>query len=115
MTQFNLDGRDCRDAQRKLDSYLDEELLVETNLDMARHFERCASCAREEQVRRRLRTRLQTAVRLTEVPETVESRVRERLRGPARTSAAPLRMMAIAAAIVVCFGSWLAYQSAGTS
>ncbi|MFN0170477.1 MAG: anti-sigma factor family protein [Bryobacteraceae bacterium] len=94
--------------QAKLDSYIDNELLVETNLEMTQHFERCAVCAREASIRRELRSRVRAAAKQTPLPAGLDILVRQRL----RHSAQPTRwwLMAIAAVIVVSIGSWLGYE-----
>ena len=51
----------CREFRELIDSYLSEELLVETNHEMLRHLEGCAACRAELDDRRRLRARLKSA------------------------------------------------------
>ena len=51
----------CREFRELIDSYLAEELLVETNHEMIRHLEGCAACRVELDDRRRLRSRLKSA------------------------------------------------------
>ena len=48
----------CHDFREIADSYLSDQLLVETNHDVIRHLESCADCRRELAVRRELRSRL---------------------------------------------------------
>lgn len=48
----------CRDFRELADSYLSDELLVETNHDVLRHLETCAGCRRELTARRELRNKL---------------------------------------------------------
>jgi anti-sigma factor RsiW len=48
----------CHDFREMADSYLSDELLVETNHDVIRHLESCADCRRELAARRELRSRL---------------------------------------------------------
>ena len=48
----------CRDFREIADSYLSDELLVETNHDVIRHLEACADCRRELAARRELRSKL---------------------------------------------------------
>ncbi len=52
---------DCREFRELSDSYLAEELLVETNHEMIRHLEGCAACRTDLADRRLLRTRLRSA------------------------------------------------------
>src|ERR1051325_8705122 len=111
---ITIDDWACRSVQAKLDSYLDNELLTETNLDLAQHFETCANCAREALARRALRAKLQVAVRRTALPPELENRIRSRLTEPARTNRAAW-LMAIAAAVVVCIAPWAATRDGALS
>ena len=113
MTQLTFDEWACRNALAKLDSYIDNELLVETNLEIARHFEQCAACAHEAKQRRELRARLRAAAGKVPAPSGLEERVRARLRKEGRSRPMPWRLMSIAAAVLLCFGGWLAHQRTG--
>jgi anti-sigma factor RsiW len=53
----------CRDFREIADSFLSDELLVETNHDVLRHLEACADCRNELAARRELRARLREAVK----------------------------------------------------
>lgn len=52
----------CRDFREMIDSYLSDELLTETNHDVLRHMEDCASCRSVIEARREVRSRLKSAV-----------------------------------------------------
>ena len=52
---------DCREVRDLLDSYLGQELLVETNHEVIRHLETCAGCRTECETRRQLRATLRRA------------------------------------------------------
>ena len=52
---------ECREARDLLDSFLAEELLVETNHDLLRHLSGCPDCRADLGVRAGLRTRLKQA------------------------------------------------------
>ncbi len=110
MKEMNMDVRACRDVQSKLDFYIDNELLTETNHEVREHFKVCAACAGDADARRELRAKLQESVRQSAVPADLDRRVRERIREAARPAGAPWRLMAIAAAVLVCVGSWLISQ-----
>jgi anti-sigma factor (TIGR02949 family) len=75
-----MDQWACRSVQAKLDYYIDNELLTETNLELSEHLDSCAACANEAEARRTVRTKLQLAIRHTPVPPGLEARVRARLR-----------------------------------
>ncbi len=111
MKNLSFDEWACKNTQAKLDGYIDDELLVETNLELAQHFARCPSCAREAGMRREVRAQVKAAVRLAPVPEGLESRLRDRLRKTGSARSAPWGLMSIAAAVVLCFASWFTYEA----
>ncbi len=51
----------CRECREIADSYLSDELIVETNHDVISHLEQCAECRRELTARRELRSKLREA------------------------------------------------------
>ena len=51
----------CREFREIADSYLGDELIVETNHEVISHLEHCPECRRELAARRELRTRLRQA------------------------------------------------------
>lgn len=53
----------CKDFREIADSYLSNELLVETNHEVLRHLENCADCRGELTARRNLREKLREAVK----------------------------------------------------
>jgi anti-sigma factor RsiW len=106
MTQVTFDERACRKTRAKLDSFIDDELLVETYLEIARHFQNCGGCAREAAERRELRGRLRAAARAVPTPTGLDERVRARLRQDGRPGKTQWSLMAIAAAVVLSFGSY---------
>jgi hypothetical protein len=97
----------CRKVLASLDSYIDNELHTETNLDLIEHLRRCAPCTREVGERQKMRVRLKTAVRDVDVPAGLEHRVRDRLRQSQQSHSKKIYLMAIAAMVAVCFGSWM--------
>lgn len=54
---------DCQEFRELIESYLSNELLVETNHGFLRHLEKCAACRTELAARRELRLHLRSAVR----------------------------------------------------
>ena len=54
---------ECRDVRELTDSFLSEQLLVETTHDILRHLAQCPSCRAEMESRRRLRTALRGSIR----------------------------------------------------
>ena len=110
MIQTRFDEQACLKAWAKLDSYIDNELLTESNIELIQHFQRCPACTRETAERRKVRARLRTAIHDVPVPAGLEKRVRDRLREARQPRPARLHLMAIAAAIALCFASWLGYE-----
>src|SRR5688572_16959890 len=53
---------ECREFQKIADSYLDDELLVETNHAIQQHLESCPACRQELAARRAMRSQLKSAV-----------------------------------------------------
>ena len=104
MTQATFGEQACQKFRAKLDSYVDNELLTEGNLEMIEHFKNCTACTKEAQDRRGVRRRLRDAVREVPVPAGLEGRIRDRLRQPKEPQARKLFLMAIAAALVLCLG-----------
>ena len=113
---------ECRDVRELADSFLSEQLLVETTHDILRHLSQCPSCRAEIDSRRRLRTALRGAFErspeLRATPEFLASvgrQVREHHSSRSvRMSPWSFRpMMAIAASLLlvsaVAFGAreWL--------
>ena len=53
----------CQEFREMTDSYLSDELLVETNHEVHHHLENCAACRKELTAHRTLRTRVRAAVK----------------------------------------------------
>jgi hypothetical protein len=104
MTEATFGEQACQKFRAKLDSYIDNELLTEGSLEMIEHFKHCTACTKEAQDRRGVSRRLRDAVREGPVPAGLERRIRDRLRQPKKPKAKKLFLMAIAAALVLCFG-----------
>lgn len=97
----------CRDLSEIADSYLSNELLVETNHDVIRHLEGCANCRSLLAERRAFRDRLKRAIadaRESHLDTAFAAKLRESLRAKAQPK--PLFAgfrLAFAAAAVVLF------------
>jgi anti-sigma factor RsiW len=76
--QFGEGG--CEKTRKYLDSYISNELLVETNHEVLKHIEGCAACAGELEAGTRLRGRVKAAVRAQSVPPELQVRIREQIR-----------------------------------
>ncbi len=100
----------CGKVRGYLESYISNELLVETNHEVLHHLENCTACAAELETLTRIRARLKTAVQNQTVPPELQVRIRERLRTqPARTvfTVEWARWAVTAAAVLVLsVGAW---------
>jgi anti-sigma factor RsiW len=102
---------ECRDARDLLDSFLAEELLVETNHELLRHLANCAGCKADLDTRSRIRSGLKRAfgraADLQVRPEfinDVSTRLRAAALAPPRRWEASW-LVAAAAIVLVAIGS----------
>jgi len=96
----------CHDFQELADSYLSDELLVETNHDVIRHLQTCADCRRELAARRNLRGKLRSGFEGApdlQMPKEFEARLTGQLRDAAlsRSRMSVAKYVAIAASLVI--------------
>ena len=109
MNVLNFDAKQCERMRRQLDSYLSNELLVETTSEVLRHLEQCEACSRELESRTRIREALRRAVSGRPVPEPLRAEVQRRLRGSRSglfSQGSTTRWaLAVAAFILVVLGS----------
>jgi anti-sigma factor RsiW len=96
----------CRDLKDIADSYLSNELLVETNHEILRHLESCRDCRHELGERRELRARLKHAVR-SEAEGTVDPNFAARAVIGLRESAQKQRYFAGIPALVAAMAAML--------
>ncbi|MFN0112747.1 MAG: anti-sigma factor family protein [Blastocatellia bacterium] len=74
---------DCRNYKELLDSYLCQELAVETNHQMLHHAEHCQPCRTEMALRRNMRETLRRACSQDNLSNEALERMRSRLRAEA--------------------------------
>ena len=96
----------CRDFRELADSYLSDELLVETNHDVIRHLETCPDCRRELAARRELRSKLRAGFENApdlQMSDDFAGRLRAQLRDAAfsRARFSAARYIAIAASVLI--------------
>src|SRR5262245_129812 len=113
MNVINFEQK-CEKARRYLDSYVSNELLVETNHELMRHLESCKDCSEALEVRMRVKTALQRAVRSVEAPPALEERVQKRIRDE-RSKGALIRSrthwaFAVAAMALLTLGGWVIFR-----
>jgi hypothetical protein len=101
----------CRDFREVADSYLSDELSVETNHDVIAHLEDCVDCRRELAARRELRTILRSSfasVEELQMPDQFALRLQSELRTMATSEAIIRRsqrwMIAAGFLVIVTFG-----------
>lgn len=73
----------CKDFREIADSYLSDELLVETNLEVLRHLENCSDCRGQMSARREIRSQLRAALRAapeSQISPAFARQLREELR-----------------------------------
>jgi len=111
----------CRDVRDLADSFLSEQLLVETNHELLRHLEGCPDCRAEVEARRTLRASIQRAVLNADTLRMREEFARDlvpRLRasgGGAGWSVRGWRGAAAAAVVMLAALVWLFLLSSGAS
>ena len=66
---------DCQQERELMDSYLSEELSVETNHDVLRHVAQCRACAAELKRRQRLRALLSQTLDVAVDTDRVRARI----------------------------------------
>ncbi|MFN0170458.1 MAG: anti-sigma factor family protein [Bryobacteraceae bacterium] len=72
-------GEICERTRKYLDSYISNELTIETNHEVLRHLESCAGCAAEADARVQLRARLKAVVRNQPAPVELPVLIRRRI------------------------------------
>lgn len=118
MTPISLQQRKCERVLNLLDSYLSNELLVETNHEVLRHLQECGACSLALQNRTQVKQALQRAVSgETPAPE-LKVRLQERLRSAGRQQSTPKAAwhawpMAVAATLLLMLGSYVVIRKSG--
>ena len=112
MNTLSFDSRRCERVRQQLDSYLSNELLVETASEVVHHLESCQACSRDLESRMRVRDALQRAVSNWPVPDSVRTGVVRRLRASQTRSFAGVGVnhwaLGLATAALVLFGLFAA-------
>jgi len=86
MTLIGFEGAHCKKIQSYLDSYVNNELLVETNQELIKHLDNCEACARALEDRVRIKDQLKRAVLGETAPVALHERIRQNIRGTRRFS-----------------------------
>ena len=104
MMVIRFDDAACRRIRSLLDSYIDNQLSVETSQELTRHLERCDSCTDEMAERLRLKKAVRAAVGAIPVPAGLEEQVRRRVRREVSGGMFGLGRFPLAVAAVVLVG-----------
>ena len=103
----------CERVLGLIDAYIDNELLVETNVDVLQHMQGCPRCAAELNLRSALKKRVRAAGQTTDATPEFQLRIHDVLREAAKSARSrvwPPAMMAVAAAAAGIMGVSIAYQ-----
>src|SRR5437868_3190197 len=80
MNIINFEPHHCQQLRAYLDSYLNNELLVETTHEVLRHLEHCPACVEALENRRRVKQLLKTAVMKESASPALQEKIRKRIR-----------------------------------
>ena len=103
MKIVNFESGQCKRVRSYLDSYLSNELMVETNLEVLKHLESCEDCSRAFDDRARIKSELKRVVLNAQAPESLRERIRTDIRRTHRPNFvfSSSWMLTAAAAVVV--------------
>jgi anti-sigma factor RsiW len=91
---------DCQHVREVMDSYLSEELSVETNHSVLRHVAECRDCAAELKRRRRVRTLLSETLDVAVDADRVRARITHAVDREQRSWTRVARLGAVAATLI---------------
>src|SRR5215471_9947007 len=117
MTIVKFENGECKRVRSYLDSYLSNELMVETNLEVLKHLEGCPDCSRILDDRARIKAQLKQVALNVQAPEALRDRIRSDIRRPGRFNfnLGPAWMLAAAAVIVLAIGLGIYFRPVGQS
>src|SRR2546423_11139056 len=98
MNIINFEPHHCQKLRAYLDSYLNNELLVETTHAVLRHLEHCPACVEALENRPRVKPLLKTGVMKESASPALEETIRKSLRKDS-SRGWPARTLAAAAAV----------------
>jgi hypothetical protein len=101
----------CKRIKVYLDSYLNNELMVETTHEVLRHLDTCKECAAELEAKTRMKNLLQKAVLRDGAPAALRDRIQRNIRRDAEAWWSPRNhvmqwALAAAAALVLFVAGW---------
>ena len=80
MSVIDFEQHPCNRARAHLDSYLNDELPVETAHEVSRHLEKCFDCSETLAGRRRVKAMLRSAVMKESASPALQQKIRRRMR-----------------------------------
>src|SRR5438270_5089948 len=101
MSIINFEQHHCQRLRAYLDSYLNNELLVETTHEVLRHLEHCLACSEALENRRRIKELLKAAVMKESAPPALQEKIRKRIRKDSSRGWPTWTLVAAAAVILV--------------
>ena len=104
MNVINFEQHGCKKVRAYLDSYLNNELLVETTHEVLRHLEQCPACDEALENRRRVKALLKAAVTKESAPPALQEKIRRGIRKDARFGWPAWTLVAAAAVVLVAVG-----------
>lgn len=114
MKVIGFEQNQCKKIRSYLDSYLSNELMVETNHEVLKHLDGCQACADALASRSRVKQVLRQAVMQDEAPAGLRYRIQKDI----RKSAEPVRwgqwVLVAAAAVVLMVGAIGVVRFAGS-
>ena len=113
----NFESGRCSRVRLYLDSYLSNELMVETNHEVLTHLEECAACSRLLEDRARLKAQLKRAVMKEYAPAALRERIGRDLRRNSgfRFNRISLSLAAAAAVLAIAVATFFVSRPASNS
>ncbi len=107
-------GPSCEASLRFLDSYMKSDHPADTDAEFLKHLEACPDCSREFAARSRIAEGLKRAVEGETPPPYLAAKIRQSIEEYEGRRGSPWqwarRLAPVTAALVICFGVWIAYQ-----
>jgi len=114
MNVINFGQKPCEKVRGHLDSYLNNELPLETNHEVLRHLEDCTGCSDAFEAGVRLRDSLKHAVRAKTAPADLQEKIRRKLRRKKFSLDLPgygsSWALAAAASLLLLMAGWGSYR-----
>jgi hypothetical protein len=119
MDVVNFRDRTCNKMRGYFDSYLDNELIVETNHELLRHIESCDECARLLEERARIKKTVKSAVLKEQPPAELLANIQKTIRESDRAGGFHAGLsrwsLALAALLILAAAGLFTWQTIRTS